>query len=286
MSHSTTEHKHHGPLIAHIVLGAIFVTGGLTLVLYPSWWPFIATAAAIGIALHIGSILIALGASVLAVSLFRRRIRQQIDGSTTSVGVTISAARFYDGALKILTLGRERRMRELILDVAGVRKGDHVLDVGCGTGTLALSAATRVGAAGSVQGVDAAEEMVARAKSKAQQKSLPISFQVAPAQKLPFATHSFDVVFCTLVLHHLPVNSRVIAAREMRRVLKPGGRLVVVEIGAIKGMWAALNPIALLHGHDAKQLLADIEQQLTQVGFTQIETAPLGFGVLARVVAR
>ena len=99
-------------------------------------------------------------------------------------------------------------MRERTLDLAGIAPGERVLDVCCGTGTLALAARRRVGATGSVHAVDASEEMVSRARSKSTRRGLPVAFETAVAQSLPFSDATFDVVLCTLALHHLPEDAR------------------------------------------------------------------------------
>ena len=167
--------------------------------------------------------------------------RNSLEGDVTSTGTSDArvdglilhgAASHYDRLAWLLTLGRERTLRERMVDVAGVAAGDTVLDVGCGTGALALVAGRRVGATGMVHGVDASPEMIAHATRRTAAAGLPVAFQVAPAQALPFPDAHFDVVLCTLVLHHLPGPSRERSVREMRRVLRPGGRVLAVDFGA------------------------------------------------------
>ena len=117
-----------------------------------------------------------------------------------------------------------------MVELAGLRPGDAVLDVGCGTGSLAIEAGQAVGPAGSVVGIDPSPEMIGRAKRKARRLA-NVHFEIAPAQSLPFADASFDVVMSSLVLHQLPAESLHVVKTEIARVLKPGGRLLLVDIG-------------------------------------------------------
>jgi len=145
-------------------------------------------------------------------------------------GTLIHSPRRYDFWLLLRSLGRERALREQLLDLAGIVPGDRVLDVGCGTGTLALASKRRAGATGHVDAVDPSPEMVARACAKARHARVEVAVHEATAQDLPFPDASFDVVLSTLVLHQLPHDGIHAAAAEMRRVLGPGGRLLVVDI--------------------------------------------------------
>ena len=144
-------------------------------------------------------------------------------------GAILHSALLYDLSLGLQFFGRERAFRERLLALAQLAPGDIVLDVGCGTGTLAILARRRVGASGSVFGIDASAEMIARAKGKARRAGIEVQFEAASAQALPFPDGSFDVVLATLMLHHLGRNGRRTLAGEMRRVIKPDGRVLIVD---------------------------------------------------------
>src|SRR5205823_7455526 len=122
--------------------------------------------------------------------------------------------------------------RKRIIELARLIPGESVLDVGCGTGTLAILAKQYVGRTGSVHGIDASPEMIARAKRKALKAGVEVAFKIGIVETLPFPVATFDAVLSTLMLHHVPRAARQEAAREMRRVLKRGGRLLAVDFGA------------------------------------------------------
>ena len=145
------------------------------------------------------------------------------------IGILIHSAAAYDMTAWFFTLGRERAFRERLLSFAELRPGESVLDVGCGTGTTAILAKQKVGALGRVEGVDASQEMISRADMKAGRAGLDLRFRTGTAQRLPCGDAEFDVVLGTLMLHHLPRRGREEFASEARRVLKPGGRLLLVD---------------------------------------------------------
>lgn len=124
----------------------------------------------------------------------------------------INWAARYDLLISLLTLGRETRFPELLLAPARLRQGEALLDVGCGTGSLALVAKRMVGPAGWVHGIDASAPMITRAKSKATRRGIDAHFDVASADALPFADRTFDIAVSTVMLHHLPKTTRVVAA--------------------------------------------------------------------------
>ncbi len=129
----------------------------------------------------------------------------------------------------ILFRGKLRGLRQKTIDLASIQPGDKVLDVGCGTGTLAIMAQERVGAAGHVYGIDPGTSQISRAKSKAARRNLPIDFRVGVIEHLPFPDQSLDVVFSTIMMHHLPDDVKRQGLAEISRVLKPTGRLVIAD---------------------------------------------------------
>lgn len=193
-----------------------------------------------------------------------------------------SSARFYDLMVWILTLGRERPFRERLVELARLQPGESVLDVGCGTGTLAIAAKRRVGPRGSVHGIDASPEMIARATRKANKAGVDVTFRTAVVEALPFPDRQLDVVLSTLMLHHLPRPTREQSAREIRRVLKPGGRVLAVDFGMPgrhrKGIIGHLHR----RGHLA---LDNVIELMSASGLTVVESGPVGVRDLHFTVA-
>jgi ubiquinone/menaquinone biosynthesis C-methylase UbiE len=195
-------------------------------------------------------------------------------------GLVLHWAARYDLLAWLLTHGRERELREGIIRIGALEAGNHVLDIGCGTGTMAIAATRHVGTAGTVTGIDASPSMIARANRKAAKSAAPATFQVAVAENLPFPNRQFDVVFSTLMLHHLPSKARQQCAKEIERVLKIGGRVLAVDFGHEKqrGLLAHFHR----HGHVD---LAEIVTLLEEAGLTPIRTGSVGMNNLNFVLA-
>lgn len=193
-----------------------------------------------------------------------------------------SQARYYDVLAWLLTLGRERQLRERLVELARVQPGESVLDVGCGTGTLAIAAKLRVGSAGTVVGIDASPEMVGRAKRKAAKARTDVVFQTAIVEALPFPDASFDVVLSTLMLHHLPGPVRERCVREVRRVLRPEGRMLAVDFAKPAREQSGL--LGRLHRHGSIAL-QDIVGLLSAARFQVNELGAVGVSDLQYVLA-
>jgi ubiquinone/menaquinone biosynthesis C-methylase UbiE len=198
-----------------------------------------------------------------------------------TAGRTIRWARYYDTLVSLLTLGQARSIRKLTADLATLRPGEAVLDVGCGTGELTRMARSRVGTTGRVCGIDAAPEMIAVAQRKAARAGVAVDFQVAAIEQLPFPDASFDVVLSSLMMHHLPDNLKRQGLAEIARVLKPGGRLLVLDLRHPITHREHLALAVLAHGklHSGVQ---DLPAMLGEAGFIAVEVGttrftPLGF---------
>jgi len=148
-------------------------------------------------------------------------------GNAGTLGITLDHSGSYDSFVNAFFAGRRPAVFRKLVRLSGAKPGDHALDVGCGTGYLTSMLAAAVAPSGSVTGVDASAAMVAEASRL--RSSTRCTYTVGAAEKLEFDNGRFDVVTSSLMLHHLPTELRVPALREMRRVLRPGGRLLIAE---------------------------------------------------------
>ncbi|WP_043434235.1 bifunctional demethylmenaquinone methyltransferase/2-methoxy-6-polyprenyl-1,4-benzoquinol methylase UbiE [Cystobacter fuscus] len=149
-----------------------------------------------------------------------------------------SIATRYDVTNEVLSLGIHRLWRRKAVRLSGAKPGDAVLDCATGTGDLALAFKRQVGEAGRVMGTDFCKEMLDSAPAKAEREGLRVEFQVADAMALPFADNSFDVASIAFGIRN--VDDPVKCLSEMARVVRPGGRVVVLEFGQPTGFFGAL----------------------------------------------
>jgi demethylmenaquinone methyltransferase/2-methoxy-6-polyprenyl-1,4-benzoquinol methylase len=128
----------------------------------------------------------------------------------------------YDRANTVLSLGRDRAWRRRAADAAALRAGASALDIACGTGQLTLELRDRVGPGGRVVGLDFSERMLAVARAHPS-----LEWVHGDATNLPFADSSFDAATTAFGLRNL--SQPAVGLSEMRRVVRPGGRMVVLE---------------------------------------------------------
>lgn len=196
-----------------------------------------------------------------------------------------SLTRIYDPLIRMTT--REGEFRHKLLDQAGLEPGQRLLDLGSGTGTLAVMAARRQPEL-EVCGLDADGEMIRRATAKAWEAGLPIRFDHGFATMLPYEGRSFDRVLSTLFLHHLSRELKRRTLSEVRRVLKKGGELHVADWGKPSDplMSAAFLGVRLLDGMDntadnAAGLLPQLMEDAGLAEAVERERLRTPFGTLA-----
>ena len=181
--------------------------------------------------------------------------------------------RFYDPVVRVTT--RESKFKETLLRQACIQDEHRVLDLGCGTGTLAILAKfAHPGAA--VFGLDADAEALTRARTKLQAVGVEVQLDQGLASALPYADESFDRVLSSLFFHHLPYKLKLETMREVLRVLRPGGEVHVADWGKPTSpvMRLAFIGVQLLDGFatttdNVRGLLPDF---LGLAGFEKVET--------------
>lgn len=140
----------------------------------------------------------------------------------------------YDRVNSILSFGIHHGWRKKTVQLSGAVEGDHVLDCATGTGDLALEFKKKVGDEGYVLGTDFCKEMIEHAPAKAAGNNLRVDFEVADAMNLPYENDLFDITSIAFGIRN--VDDPVQALKEMGRVVKPGGKVVILEFGQPKGL--------------------------------------------------
>jgi ubiquinone/menaquinone biosynthesis C-methylase UbiE len=187
----------------------------------------------------------------------------------------------YDPLTKLFGISSLHRV---LVEQAGLRPDFKVLDVGCGTGTLAVAIKARHPAA-DVVALDPDPKALARAQRKATRAGVSIQFDRGFSDALPYERGVFDRVFSSMMFHHLRRSERETTLREIHRVLKPGGRLEFLDLVSTgargQGFLARLlhPPKQLDHNADAR--LLDL---MSRAGFTPVRlghrdtiVGPVGF---------
>ncbi len=203
-----------------------------------------------------------------------------------TAGHTLHQAGHYDFFSRLIGLGINQSNSRMVVEMAGIKPGDRVLDAACGTGNLTLTAKTYVGQTGSVTGLDASPEMIARARQNAASAGLPAEFTLGVVEKIDVPDASFDVVISRLAIHHLPDDLKPRAFAEFLRVLRPGGRLFIVDFKRPSN--SLLAHFALIFvGHDMMRIeMSGLPGMLRQAGFTEVAAGPTASSLLGYVTGK
>jgi ubiquinone/menaquinone biosynthesis C-methylase UbiE len=199
--------------------------------------------------------------------------KSQPTAGTTRVetkGKVIRWGRFYDLCTWFLSFGQEPGIRRMTIELAGIKEGERVLDVGCGTGTLAIAARRQAGPTGEAHGIDPSAEMIGVAREKAAKAGVDAQFQTAVIETLPFPERYFDLVLSSLMLHHLPADVKRAGFAEVHRVLKPGGRFLAIDLAGSAGFLGHI--IQALGLHKSEGELAEAPAMLREAGFEEAES--------------
>lgn len=176
---------------------------------------------------------------------------------------------FYDPVVRLLT--RERVFRSQFLVQADIRPGHRVLDVGCGTGTMAVLIRQQQPES-IVVGVDGDPRALAVARRKAERAGQTIEFEESFADRLPYSDRSFDRVLSSLVFHHLTHDDKLAAMREIRRVLKPDGWFHLADFGPPVGWYSTLLTRLVKPGERLRENLdGHLPALMTEAGFTTVQ---------------
>jgi demethylmenaquinone methyltransferase/2-methoxy-6-polyprenyl-1,4-benzoquinol methylase len=165
---------------------------------------------------------------------------KQVDESDKArhvAGVFDSVADKYDLMNDLMSLGLHRLWKAFAIEVSGVRAGDRVLDVAGGTADLSLAFAKRVGSGGQVWLTDINNAMLTRGRDRLIDHGHMMPAAQCDGEKLPFPSDTFDCVSCAFGLRNMTHKEAALA--EMARVLRPGGRLLILEFSKV---WKPLEP--------------------------------------------
>lgn len=178
---------------------------------------------------------------------------------------------FYDPAM-VVTM-RERTFRRMLAEQAAAHEPAAILDVGCGTGSQATALANAIPHV-RIVAVDGDPDVLARARTRS--VGQPIHWTEALAQDLPLEDDAVDCVTASLLLHHLSPSTRLLALREMRRVLRPGGHLHIADWGRPQdpAMQLAFLAIRALDGraNTADHAAGRIPEIIRSAGFSEVRS--------------
>ena len=215
-------------------------------------------------------------------------------------GVFDSVASKYDVMNDLMSLGLHRVWKAYAVAVANLREGDRVLDLAGGTGDLSRAFARQVGATGMVLHTDINEAMLRRGRDRLLDEGLVLPTVICDAERLPFPSDSFDLVSVAFGLRNMTHKDQ--ALREMNRVLRPGGRLLVLEFSRVApplakaydwysfnvlprvGQWVAGDAASYRYLAESIRMhpgQAELKAMMKGAGFGHVDVHNLSAGVVA-----
>jgi demethylmenaquinone methyltransferase/2-methoxy-6-polyprenyl-1,4-benzoquinol methylase len=228
---------------------------------------------------------------------------QTVDESQKAVrvrGVFDSVASKYDVMNDLMSMGLHRAWKAYTVAVANLREGQSVLDIAGGTGDLARAFAKKVGPQGTVVHTDINEAMLRQGRDRLIDEGLVLPTLICDGERLPFATGSFDLVCVAFGLRNMTHKDKALA--EMNRVLKPGGRLLVLEFSKVAqplskaydwysfkvlpriGQWVAGDADSYRYLAESIRMhpdQAELKSMMKTAGFGHVDVHNLSAGVVA-----
>jgi len=215
-------------------------------------------------------------------------------------GVFDSVASKYDVMNDLMSMGLHRAWKAYTVAVANLREGQCVLDIAGGTGDLARAFAKKVGPKGTVVHTDINEAMLRQGRDRLLDEGLVLPTLICDGERLPFATASFDLVSVAFGLRNM--THKDLALAEMNRVLKPGGRLLVLEFSKVAppltkaydwysfkvlpriGRWVAGDADSYRYLAESIRMhpsQAELKTMMKTAGFGHVDVHNLSAGVVA-----
>ena len=201
-----------------------------------------------------------------------------------TTGAVIHWTSPHDILVRLMGLGVNGANSRMIIEKANIKSGEKVLDVGCGTGDLTLTAKNYAGASGSAYGIDPSPEGIDLARKKAERMSLEAVFEVGLIEKIPYPDATFDVVISRLVIHHLPDDLKRQGFAEIFRVLRLGGRVFLADFRPPTNPILAHLASALVgHRMMMQSNVESILPMVSEAGFVNVASGPTRSALLAFV---
>ena len=175
----------------------------------------------------------------------------------------------YDPVVRLL--GRDALLRRTLIADADIEPGQHLLDIGCGTGILSVLL-KQVEPDANVRGLDPDPKALARARARADRAGAAVEFDRGFADQLPYTDASFDRVFSSLMFHHLTPDQKLATLRSVHRVLRPGGFLHLLDFGEARRGSHGLVAHLFHRGEEIReQLEGRIPSLMRAGGFADVE---------------